>query len=73
MKNFADKTHGLRRHTDYKIVTWFDNELPDITVTITSGKTIYRFTGSYDGDHALTSQLLTHMTNDNAVEDSEKR
>ena len=73
MKSFADKTHGLRLHTDYKIVIWFDNELPDITVTITSGKTIYRFTGSYDGDHALTSKLLTHMTNDNAVKDSEKR
>ena len=72
MKNAANKTNNPKLNTDYKIVTWFDNELPDITVTIISGKTIYRFTGSYDGDHALTSKLLTHMTNDNAVKDSEK-
>ena len=73
MKNATNKTNNPKLNTDYKIVTWFDNELPDITVTITSGKTIYRFTGSYDGDHALTSKLLTHMTNDNAVKDSDKR
>lgn len=73
MKNIADNTHGPRLYTDYKIVTWFDNELLDVTVTITSGKTTYRFTGSYDGDHALTAKLLTHMINDNAVKDSEKR
>ena len=73
MKNATNKTNNPKLNTDYKIVTWFDNELPDITVTITSGKTIYRFTGSYDGNHALTSKLLTHMTNDNAVKDSDKR
>ena len=73
MKNVADNTHGPRLHTDYKIVTWFDNELPDVTVTITSGKTTYRFTGSYDGDHALTAKLLAYMTNGNSVKDSEKR
>ena len=73
MRNVADKTHGLRLHTDYKIVTWLDNTLPDVTVTITSGKTTYCFTGNYDGDHALTAKLLTHMTNDNAIKDSEKR
>ena len=72
MKNTI-KTHAPKFHTNYKIVTWLDNELPDVTVTIASGKTTYRFTGSYDGDHALTSKLLTHMTNDNAVKDSEKR
>ena len=73
MKNATNKTHGPKLHTDYKIVTWLDNELPDVTVTITSGKTTYRFTGSYDGDHALTAKLFTHMINDNAVKDSEKR
>ncbi|MCH5288002.1 MAG: hypothetical protein J1E43_11340 [Christensenellaceae bacterium] len=72
MKNATNKTHSLKLQTDYKIVAWFDNELPDVTVTITSGKTTYRFTGSYDGDHALTAKLLTHMTNDDAVKDSEK-
>ena len=72
MKNIADKTHGPRLHTDYKIVTWFDNELPDMTVTITSGKSTYRFIGSYDGDHALTSKLLLYMVNDVSVKHSKK-
>ena len=72
MKNTTNKTHGPKLQTNYKVVAWFDNELPDVTVTITSGKTTYRFTGSYDGDHALTAKLLAHMTNDNAVKDSEK-
>ena len=73
MKNATNKTHSPKLQTDYKIVTWLDNTLPDVTVTITSGKTTYRFSGSYDGDHALTAKLLSHMTNDNAVKDSEKR
>ena len=73
MKNAPNKTHGPKLHTDYKIVALFDNELPDVTVTITSGKTTYRFTGSYDGDHALTAKLLAHMTNVGSVKDSEKR
>lgn len=63
----VNRTHSHERHTDYKIVTWLDNALPDATVTITSGKTTYRFTGSYDGDHALAAKLLTHMTSDNTV------
>lgn len=73
MKNATYKTHNPQLHTDHKIVTWFDNELPHVTVTITSGKTIHRFTGSYDGDHALTAKLLSLMTNDCSVKDSEKR
>ena len=73
MKNATNKTHGPKLHTDYKIVAWFDNELPDVTVTITSGKTTHRFTGSYDGDHALTAKLLSHMTNDSSEKDLEKR
>ena len=42
MKNTVNRTHSHERHTDYKIVTWLDNALPDVTVTITSGKTTYR-------------------------------
>ena len=49
----------------YKMITWLDNTLPDITVTMESGKTTYHFTGSYDGCHALTAKLFAHMVNDN--------
>ena len=73
MKKATNKAHRSKLQTDYKIVAWFDNKLPDVTVTITSSKTTYRFTGSYDGDHALTAKLLAHMTNGGTVKDSEKR
>lgn len=72
MKNTINKTHAPKFHTSHKIVTWVDNELPDVTVTITSGRTTYRFIGSYDGGHALTSKLLLHMVNDVSVKHSKK-
>lgn len=72
--NHTDKKNNQSRFKmDYQMITWFDNALPDITVTMRSGKSTYRFIGSYDGDHALTAKLLTHMANDTAVKDSEKR
>lgn len=39
-------------------------QLPQITVTIHSGQTIYRFSGSYDGTRSLPSKILAHMAND---------
>ena len=33
-------------------------ELPKREVVIKSGRTLYRFTGSYDGQRALSSKLL---------------
>ena len=36
-------------------------ELPKITVTIRSGRTTYRFNGSYDGTRSFPGKLLTHM------------
>ena len=36
-------------------------ELPQITVTIRSGQTTYRFGGSYDGTRRLPGKLLNHM------------
>ena len=72
MRNTIKKAHAPKFHTNYKIVSWLDNELPDVTVTITSGRTTYRFIGSYDGDHALTSKLLLHMVNDVSIKDSKK-
>lgn len=72
MKNTINKTHVPKLHINYKIVSWLNNELPDVTVTITSGKSTCHFIGSYDGDHALTSKLLSHMVNDVSLKDSEK-
>ena len=40
-------------------------ELPKITVTIHSGQTTYRFSGSYDGTRSLSSKLLDHMAKEN--------
>ena len=40
-------------------------ELPKITMTIHSGQTTYRFSGSYDGTRSLSSKLLDHMAKDN--------
>lgn len=39
-------------------------ELPKITVTIRSGRTTYRFNGSYDGTCSLPGKILTHMANE---------
>ena len=39
--------------------------LPKITVTLRSGRTIYRFTGSYDGNRSLPAKLLDRMVRDN--------
>ena len=35
--------------------------LPQITVTLRSGRTIYRFNGSYDGTRSLPAKVLDHM------------
>lgn len=40
-------------------------ELPKITVTIRSGRTLYRFNGSYDGNRSLPAKLLDRMVRDN--------
>ena len=43
-------------------------ELPQITVTIRSGQTTYRFGGSYDGTRSLSGELLNHMAKEGADE-----
>ncbi len=40
-------------------------ELPQITVTLRSGKTTYRFNGNYDGIRSLSGKLLDQMAKDN--------
>ena len=36
-------------------------ELPTHEVTIKSGRTLYRFTGSYDGERSLPNKVLRLM------------
>ena len=46
-------------------------ELPKREVVIKSGRTLYRFTGSYDGQRALTSKVLRLMEQDNLQKDDD--
>ena len=46
--------------------------LPSVTVHIESGRTTYRFNGSYDGSKSLPEKLLAHMARESEKE-SEKR
>ena len=39
-------------------------ELPTVVNTLKSGRTTYRFIGSYDGARSLPAKLLTHMVKD---------
>lgn len=46
-------------------------ELPKREVVIKSGRTLYRFTGSYDGQRALLSKVLRLMDQDNLQKDDD--
>lgn len=46
-------------------------ELPKREVVIKSGRTLYRFTGSYDGQRALPSKVLRLMDQDNLQKDDD--
>ena len=46
-------------------------ELPNREVVIKSGRTLYRFTGSYDGQRALPSKVLRLMDQDNLQKDDD--
>ena len=46
-------------------------ELPKREVVIKSGRTLYRFTGSYDGQRALPSKVLRLMEQDNLQKDDD--
>ena len=39
-------------------------ELPVVINTVKSGRTTYRYIGSYDGTRSLPAKLLTHMVKD---------
>ncbi|WP_102411324.1 hypothetical protein [Beduinella massiliensis] len=44
-------------------------ELPKREVTIKSGRTLYRFTGSYDGERSLSHKVLRLMERENSKKD----
>ena len=46
-------------------------ELPKREVVIKSGRTLYRFTGSYDGQRALPSKVLRLMEQNNLQKDDD--
>ena len=46
-------------------------ELPKREVVIKSGRTLFRFTGSYDGQRALPSKVLRLMDQDNLQKDDD--
>ena len=48
-------------------------ELPKREVVIKSGRTLYRFTGSYDGQRALPNKALRLMGQDNYKKDVDKK
>ena len=47
------------------VKTPFAYELPTHEVVIKSGRTTYRFTGSYDGNKSLPNRVLRLMERDN--------
>ena len=48
-------------------------ELPAYEVTIQSGRTLYRFTGSYDGSRSLPHKVLRLMAGPPIDEKSKER
>ena len=44
-------------------------ELPTHEVTIKSGRTLYRFTGSYDGERSLPHKVLRLMKQEQGKKD----
>lgn len=47
-------------------------ELPKNEVVIQSGRTLYRFTGSFDGERALPQKVLRLMEKGLAPDDKER-
>ena len=40
------------------------NELPDVSVTFKSGKTLFRFVARYDGEKSLPARILNWLKNE---------
>ena len=61
MNEQKNKNYTVNENGRIVVHNYCAAELPQITVTIHSGQTTYRFGGSYDGTRSLSSKLLDHM------------
>ena len=61
MKEKENKNYTINENGSIVVHNYSAAELPQITVTIRSGQTTYRFGGSYDGTRSLSGKLLEHM------------
>ena len=68
------KNYNFKIASDGEITApnYLSAALPSVTVRIESGRTTYRFNGSYDGSKSLPEKLLAHMAKESEKE-SEKR
>ena len=56
-----EQTHLFNKDGHLTVRNYCAMALPQITVTLRSGRTIYRFNGSYDGTRSLPAKVLEHM------------
>ena len=56
-----EQTHLFNKDGHLTVRNYCARALPQITVTLRSGRTIYRFNGSYDGTRSLPAKVLGHM------------
>lgn len=61
MMDQNNKNYTIKENGSIVVHNYCAAELPQITVTIHSGQTTYRFGGSYDGARSLSGKLLDHM------------
>ena len=61
MSEQKSRNYTINENGSIMVRNYCAAELPQITVTIRSGQTTYRFGGSYDGTRSLSGKLLDHM------------
>ena len=61
MNEQKSRNYTINENGSIVVHNYCATELPQITVTIRSGQTTYRFGGSYDGTRSLSGKLLDHM------------
>lgn len=74
MNEQNNKNYTINENGSIVVHNYCAAQLPQITVTLHSGQTTYRFNGSYDGTRSLSGKLLDHMTKDSKkmIEKGEK-
>ena len=61
MNEQKSRNYTIKENGSIMVHNYCAAELPQITVTIRSGQTTYRFGGSYDGTRSLSGKLLDHI------------